>query len=110
MNHHEDFILYFLLTRNAKSIKYVERVFYICPKFWDKNEPKIKFRTEIKNEQNNNKKCFAYLNFLDILLKNTKNTIEDKNVAFSQVETWYLKNFCKRNKDTREMAINIYFN
>ena len=108
MNHHEDFILYFLLTRNAKSIKYVERVFYICPKFWDKNEPKIKFRTEIKNEQNNNKKCFAYLNFLDILLKNTKNTTEDKNIAFSQVETWYLKNFCKRNKDTRKMAINIF--
>ena len=108
MNHHEDLILYFLLTRNAKSIKYVERVFYICPKFWDKNEPKIKFRTEIKNEQNNNKKCFAYLNFLDILLKNTKNTTEDKNIAFSQVETWYLKNFCKRNKDTREMAINIF--
>ena len=37
-------ILYFtFFTRNAKSIKYVERVFYICPKFWDKNEPKIKF-------------------------------------------------------------------
>jgi len=109
MNHHEDYILYFLLTRNAKSIKYIERIFYICPTFWDNNEPKVKFRNEIKNEERHNKKCFAYLNFLDILFKNTKNTKEDKKIAFSQVKYYYLDiKYCRKNKVTREKAISIF--
>ena len=109
MNHHEDYILYFLLTRNAKSIKYIERIFYICPTFWDNNEPKVKFRNEIKNEERHNKKCFAYLNFLDILFKNTKNTKEDKKIAFSQVKYYYLDiKYCRKNKVTREKAISVF--
>ena len=109
MNHHEDYILFFLLTRNAKSIKYIERIFYICPTFWDNNEPKVKFRNEIKNEERHNKKCFAYLNFLDILFKNTKNTKEDKKIAFSQVKYYYLDiKYCRKNKVTREKAISVF--
>ena len=109
MNHHEDYILFFLLTRNAKSIKYIERIFYICPTFWDNNEPKVKFRNEIKNEERHNKKCFAYLNFLDMLFKNTKNTKEDKKIAFSQVKYYYLDiKYCRKNKVTREKAISVF--
>ena len=109
MNHHEDYILFFLLTRNAKSIKYIERIFYICPTFWDNNEPKVKFRNEIKNEERHNKKCFAYLNFLDMLFKNTKNTKEDKKIAFSQVKYYYLDiKYCRNNKVTREKAISVF--
>ena len=109
MNHHEDYILYFLLTRNAKSVKYIERIFYICPTFWDNNEPKVKFRNEIKNEERHNKKCFAYLNFLDMLFKNTKNTKEDKKIAFSQVKYYYLDiKYCRKNKVTREKAISVF--
>ena len=109
MNHHEDYILFFLLTRNAKSIKYIERIFYICPTFWDNNEPKVKFRNEIKNEERHNKKCFTYLNFLDILFKNTKNTKEDKKIAFSQVKYYYLDiKYCRKNKVTREKAISVF--
>ena len=109
MNHHEDYILFFLLTRNAKSVKYIERIFYICPTFWDNNEPKVKFRNEIKNEERHNKKCFAYLNFLDMLFKNTKNTKEDKKIAFSQVKYYYLDiKYCRKNKVTREKAISVF--
>ena len=109
MNHHEDYTLFFLLTRNAKSIKYIERIFYICPTFWDNNEPKVKFRNEIKNEERHNKKCFAYLNFLDMLFKNTKNTKEDKKIAFSQVKYYYLDiKYCRKNKVTREKAISVF--
>ena len=109
MNHHEDYILFFLLTRNAKSIKYIERIFYICPTFWDNNEPKVKFRNDIKNEERHNKKCFAYLNFLDMLFKNTKDTKEDKKIAFSQVKYYYLDiKYCRKNKVTREKAISVF--
>ena len=37
MNYHDDFILFFLLTRSAKSIKYIDRVFYIIYPGWKKD-------------------------------------------------------------------------
>ena len=109
-NHHDDFILFFLLTRNAKSIKYIDRVFYKVISDWDKNDPKIKFRWKLKYENsfNNKMRCQAYLNFLDILYKNTKDTIEDKKIFFSQVEDWYLNIFCKNDKDNREKAVELF--
>ena len=108
MNHHEDYILYYLMMRYARSIKYIERIFYIILLCWDKNEAKVKFRTEIKNEQSENKKCFAYLNFFDIFIKNMNKTEHDKKIVFSQMKNWYLNIFCRKNKDTREMAIRIF--
>ena len=108
MNHHDDFILFFLLTRSAKSIKYIDRIFYANNMDWKEDE-KVKFRKIIKYENIINDKCFEYLNFLEILFKNTKNTFEDKKIAFSQLEEWYLnKLFCRNNKNTRERAIEVF--
>ena len=108
MNYHDDFILFFLLTRHAYNIKYVDRVFYVWLHTWDENDEKVKFRTKIKKQNLENERCFAYLNFLEILFKNTNNTFEDKKIAFSQLEDWYLKIYCKENKENRNKAIEVF--
>ena len=108
MNYHDDFILFFLLTRNAYNIKYINRLFYIVLTDWDKTEPKIKFRTQMKEANIINKRCFAFLNFLDILFKNTKNTILDKKIAFSQLDKWYLQQNCTTNINIKNRALEIF--
>ena len=108
MNYHDDFIIYFLLTRNAKNIKFVNRLFYIFLLIWNRSNPQVKLRTDIKQNNIVNKRCFSHVNFFEILLKNTKNTFEDKKIAFSQVEQWYLNCFCRNNKDSREKAIEVF--
>ena len=108
MNVHDDFILFFLLTRNAYNIKYINRLFYVVLLTWNKHDEKIKFRTQIKMKNRNNYKCLSYLNFLEILFKNTKNTTNDKKIAFSQLEEWYLKIYCRNNEDTRDKAIEVF--
>ena len=108
MNFHDDYILFFLLTRSAKSIKYIDRFFYVVYHVW-KYDDKVKFRMEIKMQNRDNDSCFAYLNFLEILFKNTKNTYEDKKIAFAQLENWYLnKDICRTNKITRKRAIEVF--
>ena len=88
---HDDYIHFFLLTRSAKSIKYVNRIFYIyCPNRVEND--KIKFKNKIKNENKFKLMCISYLNFLEVLFKNTKNTFDDKKIAFSQLEYLYLNN------------------
>ena len=105
---HEDFILFFLLTRIANNIKYINRVFYVVPHIWKNNNPKVKFRNEIKEQDKKTKRCLSYINFLEIIFKNTYNTFKDKKIAFSQLEKWYLNNHCKSNKYSREKAIEVF--
>ena len=76
-NFHDDFIIFFLLTRNAQSIKYIDRTFYTVIYDWDRNDPKVKLRLQFKYEHLDVMRCKAYLNFLDILFKNTKDTLDD---------------------------------
>ena len=108
MIYHDDFMLFFLLTRTAQRAKYIDRIFYILYEGWPKNDEKIKIRNEIKENNIKIQSCFSYINFLEILFKNTKNTFEDKKIAFSQLEIWYLNNFCRDIKDTREKAIEVF--
>ena len=53
-------------------------------------------------------KCISILNYIEILFKNTKNTVNDKKIAFSRLEEIYLKNFCRNNKETRNKAIKVF--
>ena len=108
MNYHVDFIIMFLLFRNGYNFKSFNRLFHVWLHIWKKNDPNVKFRTQVKMHNQNNQKCFAYLNFYEILFKNTNNTFKDKKIAFSQIEDSYLKTHCRTNKDNRERAIEVF--
>ena len=105
-NRHDDLILFFLMTRTAKSIRYIDRLFYVLYHSWNKND-KIKFRMEKKFENEYNIRCLSFLNFLEILFKNTKNSFDDKKIAFHELETLYLHNECRNNKNITERAIEV---
>ena len=105
-NRHDDFILFFLMTRIAKSIKYVNRIFYIYYPIWAEND-KIKFRYKKKREDEFNIRCLSFLNFLEMFFKNTKNTLDDKKIAFWQLESLYFNNECRNNKAITKRAIEV---
>ena len=105
---HEDYILFFLLTRNAKNLEKISGLFYIILHTWNNSDSKVKYRNQFKIENLRNKQCFSYINFLDILFKNTKNNFKDKKIAFSQLEIWYLNNHCRGNIYSRKKAIQVF--
>ena len=107
MYYHDDYILFFLLTSNAYSIQYINRIFYIVLTDWDRNESKVKFRTQIKTKNKDNKYCFSSLIFSELLFKNTKNTFKDKKISFSQLDRLYMQK-CSTNKATKDKAIEIF--
>ena len=105
---HDDFIILFLVTRTAKRMKYYDKIFYVWLHIYRNSDPKIKFRNEIKRQNVNDDKCLSFVNFLEIIFKNTKNTFDDKKIAFSQLEKWYLNTHCRNNKISREKAIEVF--
>ena len=108
MNHHADFVMMFLLLRNANNLKTFNRLLHVWLHIWKKDDPKVKYRTEIKRKTRHDQMCFSTINFADILFKNTKNNYKDKKIAFSQVERWYLNTYCRTNKDYKERAIEVF--
>ena len=63
MNVHDDLLLFFLLTRNAKSLKYIKRIFHVYLIISNTNDTTIIKHNIEKNKERKIKNCFAYLNY-----------------------------------------------
>ena len=107
INYYEDYMFFFLLTRNAKSLKKIDRIFYLKEKVIFSDDSKKNHRKNERLKEGFNYLCFAYLNYIQFLFDKSKNTVEDKKIAFSQLEKLYLDNLCKSNPNYKKMALNI---
>ena len=62
MNHYDDYLLFFHLTKKAYNLKPIKRIFYIVLK-WTKNMNKqMIFREEEKKKNIMDKKCLGIIN------------------------------------------------
>ena len=105
MNVHDDFLLFFLLTRNAYNLKQIKRIFYLKIT-WRKNS-KIEFRLNEKNKNKENLNCMAYLYYIEMILIKTDNTISDKKIPSFELDYFYLNHPCRNNTYVREKGISI---
>ena len=105
MNVHDDFLLFFLLTRNAYNIKQIKKIFYLKIT-WEEN-PKIAFRLNEKNKNKENLNCMAYLYYIEMILNKTNNTIEDKKIPSFELDYYFLYHPCRNNTYIREKGISI---
>ena len=72
MNFHEDFLLFFLLTRKAHNLRQIKRIFYIVVLWPKKKNTKIQFRITEKKKNRENLQCIGYINYIEIMLIKTK--------------------------------------
>ena len=81
----EDFLLYFLLSRNANKYKQIKRIFYF----------QIHWNYKYKNDENI--RCMSYLNYIEVIFMKTNNTFYDKRFASHELNIWFLNHNCKNN-------------
>ena len=93
MNYHVDFIFFFLLTRNAKSLRHIKRIFYYSQKY------KINLFT--------NSSCLDYLYYSKFLLNKVNKNFVDKKIASYELENWFFNTSCKNNIFIKGEAMNI---
>ena len=108
MNFHDDFVLFFLLTRKAGSLRQIKRIFYfIIQRPNEQNNAKIKFRLDEKQKNRDDMRCLAYINYLDFILNKTNNDIIDKKISSFELQNWFLKHRCRYNKNIKEIAKKV---
>ena len=107
MKCHEDFLLFFLLSRKAKSLKYIKRIFYVNLQWRNETNSKIKFTREQRYLNRTNADCLSYINYIEFLLKYTDNNIRDKRIATLEFNNWFLNNGCISNEFVKERGIYV---
>ena len=100
MNCHEDYLLFFLLTRN-------KRVFYAHIYWVNSTKESIIFAKKEKEIVKRDYKCLSYINYIEFLLDKTNNTVKDKRIASFELKNWYLNHECINNTFIQERAKNV---
>jgi len=103
----EDYMIYFLLVRNAYNFLEIEKIFYIKLRGWNITDKNVVFRTKKKFRNINYKKCDSFLNFIEFMLYQTENNFFDKKIAFFSLNKWLLSNNCRNFSKIHEKAIFI---
>ena len=107
MNYHDDYLIFFTLSRTANNHKVINKIFYIILKGWNTNNTKIKFRIKEKVKNKEYMRCNSLLNFIEFLFYKTENTFKDKKFAFYSLNRWFLSYWCRNYTGTLSKAINI---
>ena len=104
---HDDFLLFFLLTRKAHNLRQIKRILYAMIQRPNENNPKIKFRINEKKKNRENLICLAYINYLEFILIKTNNDINDKRIASFELNNYFFKKNCSYNEYIREKAKDV---
>ena len=102
---YEDYILFFLLTRNAYNFYQIKKIFYF--KIQWNSSPKIEFSKKQKKENFINAGCQSALNYIEFLLIKTNNNTNDKRIASYELEHYYFNTSCWKNKHFLERGRNV---
>lgn len=107
MNNHDDMLLFFLLTRKAKKLKRIKRLFHFVLLRPNPKDSSIIYQIKEKDKGNTKNKCFFYLYYAEFLLQYTNNTYNDKEIATYELESWFLNHECRNNTLVRKLAFRI---
>jgi len=107
INYHNNFLLYFLMSRNAYNLKHIKNVFHFRLLNQDNVSPNgiSNYNEKIKEEEN--LKCSSMLYYAQFLLQNTINTKTDRKLASFEINN-FLNNGCKNNLNVRGEAKTVF--
>lgn len=95
MNRHEDLLLFFLISRYAKRLKYINNICYNHIIYKSKNKGKVKYSLKQKYYNFGYDSCVSFLNYIEFLLIYTKNDELDKKIASYELINRLLNNKCR---------------
>lgn len=101
---HEDYLILFLITRNAKKSRQIKRIFHIKITY---GKPRL-YITKAKSYNKMNLFCQSYLNYIEFILLKTNNTIHDKKISSFELDRYFLsRKECQNNTYVRKRVIRV---
>jgi len=102
----EDLMFFFILTRTAKNLKQIKRIFHIYFINHESNDTKIIYSNKEKSKRRKYD-CLGNLSYIEFLLIYTKNNIYDKEIASTELKNFVLNHPCRNNTLMRKESFKI---
>ena len=99
-----DYLLFFIITKLAKSLKYIKKFLYVAIQNKISQNPAVKFYFEDKIKHLNKYRCQNYLSYIDFVYSKSNNNFKLASFVF---EKYFLNNECKRELSIRSELIRI---
>jgi hypothetical protein len=101
---HDDYLILFLITRNANNFMQIKRIFHIKITY---GKPML-YITKAKVDESMDLFCQSYLNYIEFILIKTNNTIHDKKISSYELNRYFLnKKECQNNTYVRKRVIKV---
>ena len=99
-------MFFFILTRTAKNLKQIKRIFHIYFINHESNDTKIIYSNKEKSKRRKYD-CLGNLSYIEFLLIYTKNNIYDKEIASTELKNFVLNHPCRNNTLMRKESFKI---
>jgi glycosyltransferase involved in cell wall biosynthesis len=101
---HDDYLILFLITRNANNFMQIKRIFHIKITY---GKPML-YITKAKVDESMDLFCQSYLNYIEFILIKTNNTLHDKKISSYELNRYFLnKKECQNNTYVRKSVIKV---
>ena len=104
MNHIGDYLLYFILTKTARTLKYIKKILLVIVQKKYSDKAAVKFFTEERDIVRSRTVCRSYLNYIEFTLTKSDNNLKLASFALKDL---YLNNKCKEQTNIRNEGIRI---
>ena len=104
---HDDFFVFFMLSRKAKNLKQIRKPFYLVLLKQNYNQTLLNLHNIEKKKLHEEYGCLSYLYYIEFLLKKTVDSYIDKGIASYELENWYLNNYCRNDTYSKQRGIYI---
>ena len=106
--HHDDFFVFFMLSRKSLNLKQIKKPFYIVLlKHNHYNQTLLNLHNIEKQKLHREYGCLSYLYYIEFLLLKTENSFIDKQIPSYELENWYLDIYCRNNSNSWQQGIRI---
>lgn len=104
MNLIGDYLLYFILTKTARTLKYIKKILHVNVQKKYSDKAAVKFFNEEKEIVRSRTVCRSYLNYIEFTFAKSDNNLKLASFALNDL---YLNNKCKEQTNIRNEGIRI---
>ena len=104
MNLIGDYLLYFILTKTARTLKYIKKILHVNVQKKYSDKAAVNFFTEEKEMVRSRTGCLSFLNYIEFTLAKFDNNLKLASFALKDL---YLNNQCKEQTNIRNEGIRI---
>ena len=103
--HYGDYFLFFLISRRAKTLKYIKKILYVTVQQKNSGDSFEQYFTKEKGESRKQNRCKAFLGHVELVVSKSGDDV--KYASYIIQNNFVNDNECLNDEEVKEQVISI---